>query len=222
MDSMLRKTFLDLKNLRWFLLVPIFTIWGLLPFLNYYSLSRFPPEIVASAVFDQAQTFIPIMASLPIIFLLRPLIEGDGHEVLYLFGRIKKYGFITILTVFLIHLILMTPIFIGYSFYYVGIWNEFFRTAVQSFVFCSLAYALTYLLKSTLAAFLGTVVFYAAMLIGVQQGFVQNEIFRIWNVFSLLTNEIPRPEETVKYAVILVLSLALFAVGIWKNKSYYR
>ena len=93
----LKKTAFDLKNIRWYALVPLAVEWIVLPFICWYMISRFPPELTIANTLSQAQIFMPIMAAFPVIFILRSYIENDGHEVLYIYGSVKNTGFLTVL-----------------------------------------------------------------------------------------------------------------------------
>ena len=219
---MVKKVFLDLKNLRYFFLLPIVMVWVLLPLLNSYSLSRFPAEMAAGTVFGQMQIFVPLAGALPVIFLLRPLVEGDGHEVLYTFFAIKRRGYVSVIGVFLLSLVLIAPVFAVYSRLYPHIINEWARTASQLLFFCSLGYCLTYLCKSSLAAFLGTTIVYAAMLIGVQNGLTQSAVFETVNVFCKVSDLNPHPQEWGRYLITTLVGIALFLIGVHKNKTYFK
>ena len=216
----LKKTALDIKNIRWFALVPPAVIWVVLPFINWYMISRFPPEMTIANTLSQAQIFMPIMAAFPVIFILRSYIENDGHEVLYIFRSVKNTGFLTILCVYVLYVLVLAPVFVWYFFIYGPLWYELFRTLVQALFFASLAYLLAYLVRSTLIAFMGTIIFGAIMLFAVQaEG---GGVFSKYGLFAAITDLNPQPYVPEKYLVILGISILLFLAGMIFNRRYFH
>lgn len=213
----LKKTAYDLKNIRWFALVPLVVVWAVLPFISWYMISRFPPELTLANTLSQAQIFMPVMAAFPIIFMLRAYIENDGHEVLYIFSSVKRTGFLSILCVYVLYALALAPVFGWYFSVYGPLWYELFRTLVQAFFFCSFAYFLVYLVRSTLIAFMGTILFGAVMLFVAQDGGGGS-----FGLFAAITDLNPQPYEPEKYAVYLGVALLLFVAGVILNKRYFH
>lgn len=213
----LKKTAYDLKNIRWFALVPLVVVWAVLPFINWYMISRFPPELTLANTLSQAQIFMPIMAAFPIIFMLRAYIENDGHEVLYIFSSVKRTGFLSILCVYALYALVLAPVFAWYFSVYGPLWYELFRTLVQAFFFVSFAYFLVYLVRSTLIAFMGTIIFGSIMLFAAQDGGGGS-----FGLFAAITDMNPQPYEPEKYAVYLGVALLLFVGGIFLNRRYFH
>ena len=50
----LKKAVYDLKNIRWYVLVPLAVEWVVLPFICWYMISRFPPELTIANTLSQA------------------------------------------------------------------------------------------------------------------------------------------------------------------------
>lgn len=217
----LKKTALDIKNIRWFALVPLAVVWVVLPFINWYMISRFPPELTLANTLSQAQIFMPIMAAFPIIFILRAYIENDGHEVLYIFDSVKNTGFLSILCVYVLYALVLTPVFVWYFSVYGPLWYELFRTLVQAFFFVSFAYFLVYLVRSTLISFMGTIIFGSMMLFAAQSDGAGGIFSRI-GLFAAITDLNPQPYEPEKYLIILGVSVLLFAAGILLNRRYFH
>ena len=217
----LKKAVYDLKNIRWYVLVPLAVEWVVLPFICWYMISRFPPELTIANTLSQAQIFMPIMAAFPVIFILRSYIENDGHEVLYIYGSVKNTGFLTVLCVYVLYALVLAPVFVWFFSIYGPLWYELFRTLVQAFFFLSLAYLLVYLVRSTLIAFMGTIIFGAIMLFAVQAdgggGF-----FRQYGLFAAITDMNPQPYEPEKYLIVLGVSILLFIAGIILNRRYFH
>lgn len=219
---MLKKTLYDLKNIKWFLLVPVAALWLVLPFVNYYMISRFPPEMTIGNTLSQTQIFAPIMAALPVVFLLRAYIENDGHEVLYTFRSVRSRGFLSILLVHFLFAVILAPVFIWYYTIYGPLWYELFRTLVQAFFFVALAYFLVYLVKSTLAGFLGTILIGSAMLFAASPDAPGGEVLQTVSVFALITDLNPQPVEWEKYFVLLAVGILLFVGGTLLNRRYFH
>lgn len=218
----LKKTAYDLKNIRWFALVPLVVLWVVLPFVSWYMISRFPPELSIGSTLSQTQIFAPVMAALPVIFLLRAYVENDGHEVLYTFRSVRCRGFASILLVFALYAAALTPVFVWFGSIYGPLWYEWFRTLVQAFFFASLAYCLVYLVKSTLAGFLGIILVGSAMLFAASPDTPGGGALHALSVFAVITDLAPRPVEWEKYVVYLGVALLLFVVGSVLNKRYFH
>lgn len=216
----LKKAAYDLKSIRWFALVPLAVIWVVLPFINWYMISRFPPEFTLANTLSQAQIFMPIMAAFPVIFVLRAYIENDGHEVLYIFSNVKRTGFLTILCVYVLYVLVLAPVFIWYFSIYGPLWYELFRTLVQAFFFASFSYALVYLVRSTLISFMGTILVGSVMLFAAQDG--NGGFLSKFGLFAAITDLNPQPYEPAKYLVVLGVSILLFVAGIILNRRYYH
>ena len=218
---MLEKLYLDLKTIRWFLLIPILSVCVVVPGLNLYDISRYGAESAASSVFFQLQIFAAVSGALPVVFLLRPLVDGDGSEVLYTFSRIRRTGWVSPAACCAIHLALVGGLFVWYTRYFSNLWPELFRTAAQVVFFCGLAYCCTYLFRSTLAGFLGTVVVWIVMLVNVQPSMHLQMFLQKACVFSVITSMNPRPVEWAKYTAVLVLGTLLFLVGALRNRRLF-
>lgn len=217
----IKKTALDIKNIRWFALVPLAVAWAVLPFINWYMISRFPPEMTIGNTLSQAQIFMPIMSAFPIIFILRAYIENDGHEVLYIFSSVKNTGFLTVLCVYTLYALVLAPVFVWYFSVYGPLWYELFRTLVQAFFFVSFAYLLIYLVRSTLIAFMGTIIFGSIMLFAAQPDNAGSFFSKI-GLFAAITDMNPQPYEPEKYLIYLGVSALLFAGGIVLNRRYFH
>lgn len=218
---MLKKTGYDIRNIKLFACIPPMIYWAVLPVLSHYYLSRFGVVNSAAKIFTQVQIFIPVISALPIIFVLKSYVENDGHEVLYTFSSVRRYGFISILIIFLSYVFLTTPLFIYYACVFGNIWWDFFRTVIQSFFFASLGYSLVYLTRSTLAAFLGVIVVGSGMMLTTFEIGEQGRISQMMSIFSRLSRENPHPVEAEKYAVVFAVGIVLFLLGSWKNRNYF-
>lgn len=134
-----RRIFLQLKNLRFFLLAPpvaLFVVPPLILIPLIQNKSAF--ESVYGLILQYSQTVLPLFSVWWIIFVSREYVESDGNELLYVFR--PRTLFREYLILFALYMLLLLSLFLFLSVIFPYIIPEYIRI----FCICAMFFGITY------------------------------------------------------------------------------
>lgn len=165
-------------------------------------------------IFREAEKYIPLLSFWWITLIFKEYISGDGNEVLYCIDSSGKVKLTQILLIFLWYIIHVGVLFLGYCVFWDNVFWEFIKTVIQCFFFVSLGYMLMYILESPIISFM-LLLIYELLAI-----FINSEIATYISIFEN-GNRITIDSIANKYLGILLISIVLLLVGVYRNKRFY-
>ena len=151
----MQRLILVLRSMRVIQWINAIWLYLVIPFLIWQLILANPAQ--NGQVFNLLQLFLPVLPLSLGLFYLREHLEGDGCEVLYVYDRSPRIGFL--LLFLLLFAVQILPIFLVLQLTGWGLWNEYGIVIFQAFALLSLFYFLVYLLRSSIMGMLGTLLY---------------------------------------------------------------
>lgn len=207
---------LSFKSIKYYYFIPIVILFILIPISNYFNIQSLGVEICYDLVMNTAQNLIPITSTWWVFLILKEYIEGEGNELLYVYKSMGKTKIIDILLIVVWFYLHVGILFLAYSFFYQNMLIEYLRILIQSFVLVGALYFLVYTIKSTSLSYMFILIYYIMSMF-----FSKDTIFELINIYS--TNEVMTINLLfTNYSYILLIGIAFFILGMWRNRHYYR
>lgn len=143
----MRTIYYSLKNLKLTVFVPLIVAWLIFPLFLNNSLEVITENIdKLSAVGDNAQMLLPVMAIWLPVMTFRQYVESDASEMLFFYQKTHLFD---LFVYFIIYCAVMAVPFAFYAQSVNGIWQEYLRVVIQSAFFCSMSYFVSFAMRST-------------------------------------------------------------------------
>ena len=204
-------TYLDLKNLGKYYFLPIIIMFIVVPtllILKYLAVKDI--KILTTDMIAYTELFSAISSIWWIMMISRQYIEVDGNEILYVY---KKMRIGQVLILFLWYIVNISILFLGYSFFFENILSEYIKILIQSLFFISISYMLVYTFKLVsipMMIILGYIISFSL--------FFKDKINYI-NIFTI--QEVTNSQiVSNKYLILLIISIFIFFIGMYKNYKY--
>lgn len=155
--NVLLKFGIEMKSTNYTFLYPIGVLWFFLPILIWMIYGHYGHgEELYSWIIRLYQIFAPIMSVWCPLIISGEYIEGDGHELLYVYRK----NIIALYIVFfnLSCLILAVP-FVQYTSMYSNMILEYVRIVIECFFYCGACYMLVYVLRSISITFMVIIIY---------------------------------------------------------------
>ncbi|WP_294129875.1 hypothetical protein [uncultured Clostridium sp.] len=204
-------TYLDLKNLGKYYFLPIIIMFIVVPtllILKYLAVKDI--KILTTDMIAYTELFSAISSIWWIMMISRQYIEVDGNEILYVY---KKMRIGQVLILFLWYIVNISILFLGYSFFFENILSEYIKILIQSLFFISISYMLVYTFKLVsipMMIILGYIISFSL--------FFKDKINYI-NIFTI--QEVTNSQiVSNKYLILLIISIFILFIGMYKNYKY--
>ena len=160
MQNTIKSLYYQMKGISYFVWIPFLVLYILLPAVHYtvYLQERDMEKVYVNIV-GNAQILIPLFSVWYILFLLYHLVEQPGCEVLYVTETLKIQH---ILLLYLFYIIIMIPLFAGYSAFFSEFWWLYVKLCIVNLMYTMFVYAFTYLFRRIIPGIL-MALFYTAI-----------------------------------------------------------
>lgn len=152
MQTKIKSIYYQLKGISYFIWIPPIILYILLPILHYTIYSHeHDMDMVYSNILDNTQYIIPLFSIWYTLFLLYHFVEQPGCELLYVTETFKLPN---LLLAYLLYVILMLPLFIGYTYLFSEFWWLYIKLCVVNLMYTMLVYAFTYTFRQIIPGIL--------------------------------------------------------------------
>jgi len=205
---------LELHSLRWFFLIPVLVVYGILPLINAVMIVATSSNIMVAAqqVLEDAQKIISLFVVWWPMLVLKEYLNAPGNELLFVFLKRSNRLFTRMLMLWGAYLFFATPAFVAYALMFKGYYGLPLAVASQSLLFLSFAYMLAIIFKNTFLPIIISVLYAVGCFVfkvGAFNIFVSDGLF-----FA--------SEMTLKYAVLALLSVVFLLIGYICERRIYR
>jgi hypothetical protein len=215
----MKRLVFEIKAIRLSLLCSLLLCYGLLPVVNWISYDGVPWSESLGVLLRQAQMLVPLALALPLGFRMKTAVEHGTDEVRHAMGACRRAEPAVLLCLEVLLSLASLPLFLWYArLYGVFFWQEWLRTAVQTFFLCNLGLFIAYLTHLPLAA--PTVQVLAG---GIMLLFLENApgpLARTLNIYAWLTVQQPRPWEPMRIAVVFLIGTGFFFLSVRRMRHY--
>ncbi len=143
-----QRVFYHLRSIRMLVFIPLFAFNILIPVLNYASYSNYGiSELFELELRKFALILMPFFSVFWVIFVLREYIEGEGNEILLVYGR--KIKFKDTFQIMLVSFFNISLIFAVYLLIYPRMLNLYLWIFILCVYFHGIVYLLSFLTSST-------------------------------------------------------------------------
>lgn len=206
------RVFYQAKNIGWLFLVPLFIFILVIPILNYLQyMSTGISENLYYDIIKFSQWLMPFFSVWNVVFALRESVEEEGYEIFYMSSYRLKI--IDVFGLFLISFILMTCLFVIYSFLFPNMWFEYIRILSISFLFLGITYGITYLFKSITPTLIILMLYVLSSILFV----THPPVFPLFYTLEIMSWQLFMGH----YFILLVLGCIFFLIGYYSSKKYY-
>lgn len=168
------------------------------------------PENVEQGVMTLCQMFTPFLAAFWTYMYLEKYIDMKGNECLYI---VRKNKWPEVMKLFLLYIITNTIFFSWYACMGKKYFYEWIHIVIVSFLLVSIAYCLSYLLKSISLAMIPTFIYLLASVTGLNA--VLNKIS-----FYEGTTGMQPSQLCTRYNYFMVAAIVIAIIGNKLNKNY--
>ncbi|MHB1418014.1 MAG: ABC-2 family transporter permease [Bacillota bacterium] len=206
----MRRLYLELKNQRYYFIVPPFILFILVPLVVLTSIkgngSNFPECATLS------QLFIPGFAAWWPIFILKEYHHSPGKELLYVYKDKKDSLFIKMIILWALFALQVLIVFIYFTTLFDFVWFLFIAIIIESMFMVALGYFLSMLFQNT---FIPLIINFAYSSIFTLS--VYNSPLSIFKI-----NSFDNINSLSKYLVVAIIAFILLYGGYLIEKDLYK
>lgn len=206
----MRRLYLELRNQRFYFLVPPLILFVLVPLTVLATTKGAPDHFPECATISQL--FIPSFAAWWPLFVMKEYLNSPGRELLFVYKSGLDNLCSRMIILWVLYVLHIVIIFIYYTSLFDFVWFLFIAVVVQSMFLIALAYFLSLLLRNT---FLPLLV-----------NFTYSSVFMLTMLDSPLSifeiGEFDDPSCLDKPLVVAAIALALFYGGYQLERRFHR
>ena len=221
---MLKKQKFYFKNIKSLFWVPVVLLLIVMPVVvgALYNAMADQESIALQNILTIFQQIIPLFSTWWLVFILREYIDGDGAEILYTYESVYRSKLGVVLLTLACYLLVLAADYLLLSVLYLKwaglIWIDFVKMSIICLFFNSFVYLIMYLLRSTTAGIICSILYYFAVSLTGQMG---NPFVSVY--FEYGGNQlgfVSASDLGSHYLVVLLLSFALLALAYIREREY--
>ncbi len=221
---MLKKQGFYFKNIKSLFWVPIVLLFILIPVV-IGTLYNTMAEQEAAALQQMLRIFqqvTPLFSTWWLVFILREYIDGDGAEILYTYEGVYRSKLGLVLFTLACYLALLAFDYAFLSVLYAKwtsiIWVDYVKMGVVCLFFTGLTYLVMYLLRSTIAGMVCSILYYFAISLS---GQMSNPFISVYFDYGGGQTGFVSPMDLkTRYIPVLFLAAALFVLAYIRERQY--